>query len=246
MPLHDPPLYGARAGKGNGDLYKAPSPGRRFPQGEPGRQGCKGNRAGAGFSVCTSPCSGRSQTGERRFPMRILHPLRQKMPPGGHSGGESLQNLEAGCGKMHRLRPLRRLLPQKMSENAVNPFAEHIHASKHPARGTPASGLPAGKFRKTGRSKRRSPGVQGCIVACLHLHTLALQKCSENRRLCEPFVLIKGAGCFCFLLVFCFFVFMGRGMPAKGLLSARATRAGILFPQAADSKGLKGFWNYST
>ncbi len=43
----------------------------------------------------------------------------------------------------------------------------------------------------------------------------------------------KGAGCFCFLLVFHFFVFMGRGMPAKGLLSTRAAREGILFSQAA-------------
>lgn len=53
MPLHDPPLYGARAGKENGDLYKAPSPGRRFPQGEPSCRGYKGNRAG--FSVCAGP-----------------------------------------------------------------------------------------------------------------------------------------------------------------------------------------------
>ena len=60
---------------------------------------------------------GRRPPGQRPGPVRLLHPLRQKVPPAGHRGGPHRQDLAPGPGRLHRLRRLRRRLPQKVPDD---------------------------------------------------------------------------------------------------------------------------------
>ena len=92
---HRAGLHRARRAEGQRDLHPAQSAGRRA-----GRQG-------------------RRQAGERCQQVRLLHALRQKMPPERHHGGPRRQELEAGRRGLRRLRPVRRRLPQKVPDVEV-------------------------------------------------------------------------------------------------------------------------------
>ena len=81
------------------------------------------------------------KTGKRQRQVRLLHPLRQKVPPGRHHGGPCGKELEAGCRSVRGLRNLRRLLPEKVPDAEVR----KVPSSQH------KTGRPGEKVSRTGR-----------------------------------------------------------------------------------------------
>ena len=73
---------------------------------------------------------GGRQAGQCGGRLCVLHPLRQKMPAGGHHGGPRGQDLAARRRRLRRLRRLRGVLPQKVPDAAISGQAAPCNATK--------------------------------------------------------------------------------------------------------------------